>query len=86
MTGMESPAKVGPIPGVFFTSAGIAALFVTIAIPFDEAVATHFGLLTGWVATSLGLGTLQLNSGLNYLVGALSSPLVQVGLIAVLTG
>ncbi|PCM44771.1 BCCT family transporter [Marinobacter sp. ANT_B65] len=42
------------IPGVFFTSAGIAALFVALAVPFDEAVANSFGLLTGWVARNLG--------------------------------
>jgi choline/glycine/proline betaine transport protein len=42
------------IPGVFFTSAGIAALFVALAIPFDDIVAESFGLLTGWVAHSLG--------------------------------
>lgn len=42
------------IPGVFFTSAGIAALFVAVAIPFDEVVAETFGLLTGWVARNLG--------------------------------
>jgi choline/glycine/proline betaine transport protein len=42
------------IPGVFFTSAGIAALFVILAVPFDEAVADSFGLLTGWVARNLG--------------------------------
>jgi len=42
------------IPGVFFTSAGIAALFVALAVPFDDAVASSFGLLTGWVARNLG--------------------------------
>jgi choline/glycine/proline betaine transport protein len=42
------------IPGVFFTSAGIAAIFVALAIPFDEVVADSFGLLTGWVARNLG--------------------------------
>ncbi|NYS77716.1 MULTISPECIES: BCCT family transporter [Halomonadaceae] len=42
------------IPGVFFTSAGIAALFVALAVPFDEGVAECFGLLTGWVARNLG--------------------------------
>ncbi|MGM0569845.1 BCCT family transporter [Marinobacter sp.] len=42
------------IPGVFFTSAGIAILFVVLAIPFDEEVATRFGDLTGWVARNLG--------------------------------
>jgi len=42
------------IPGVFFTSAGIAALFVALAIPYDDAVAESFGLLSGWVARNLG--------------------------------
>ncbi|SIS93138.1 BCCT family transporter [Neptunomonas antarctica] len=42
------------IPGVFFTSAGIAALFVALAVPFDKVVADSFGLLTGWVAHNLG--------------------------------
>mgnify|MGYP003635429361 FL=1 len=42
------------IPGVFFTSAGIAALFVILAVPFDEVVAESFGGLTGWVARNLG--------------------------------
>jgi hypothetical protein len=42
------------IPGVFFTSAGIAVLFVALAIPFDEAVAGFFGGLTAWVARNLG--------------------------------
>jgi len=42
------------IPGVFFTSAGIAALFVALAVPFDQTVARSFGLLTGWVARNLG--------------------------------
>jgi len=42
------------IPGVFFTSAGVATLFVALAVPFDEAVAGSFGLLTGWVARNLG--------------------------------
>ncbi|MBN7770837.1 BCCT family transporter [Marinobacter daepoensis] len=42
------------IPGVFFTSAGIAVLFVALAIPYDKAVAASFGELTGWVARNLG--------------------------------
>ncbi|NWN91020.1 BCCT family transporter [Marinobacter adhaerens] len=42
------------IPGVFFTSAGVAALFVLLAIPYDQAVANAFGVLTGWVAQNLG--------------------------------
>ena len=42
------------IPGVFFTSAGVATLFVALAVPFDQIVADSFGLLTGWVARNLG--------------------------------
>lgn len=42
------------IPGVFFTSAGIALLFVVLAIPFDQEVAGAFKVLTGWVAHHLG--------------------------------
>ncbi|KEF31311.1 High-affinity choline uptake protein BetT [Marinobacter nitratireducens] len=42
------------IPAVFFSSAGIAVLFVCLAIPFDQTVADSFGYLTGWVAHNLG--------------------------------
>ncbi|SNC65208.1 choline/glycine/proline betaine transport protein [Marinobacter sp. es.048] len=42
------------IPGVFFTSAGIATFFVALAVPFDQVVANSFELLTGWVARNLG--------------------------------
>ncbi|SFR44539.1 choline/glycine/proline betaine transport protein [Marinobacter daqiaonensis] len=42
------------IPGVFFVSAGVATLFVALAVPFDQEVAEYFGLLTGWVARNLG--------------------------------
>lgn len=42
------------IPGVFFTAAIIAALFVAIAIPADQQVAAFFGTLTTWVARHLG--------------------------------
>ena len=54
LTWLQRRLGLQTIPGVFFTSAGIAALFVAIAIPFDEAVASSFGLLTGWVAANLG--------------------------------
>lgn len=37
------------------------------------------------VATSLGLGTLQINSGMNYVFGLPITPAVQVGIIAVIT-
>ena len=43
------------------------------------------GTLFG-IATSLGLGVAQINSGLNYLTGLPSSPWVQVGLIALVMG
>ena len=42
------------IPGVFFTSAGIAVMFVALAIPFDQEVASFFGVITAWVAKNLG--------------------------------
>ncbi|MFT7005347.1 MAG: choline/glycine/proline betaine transport protein [Sulfurimonas sp.] len=42
------------------------------------------GTLFG-VATSLGLGVLQINSGLNYLFGVEINTLTQVGLIAIIT-
>lgn len=42
------------IPGVFFTAAAIAILFVAVAIPEDRAVAALFGAVTGWVARHLG--------------------------------
>ncbi|WP_028672479.1 BCCT family transporter [Saccharospirillum impatiens] len=48
-------------------------------------VVAVLGTLFG-VATSLGLGTLQLNSGLNFLFGVPSTGLVYVLLIAVITG
>ncbi|WP_031218443.1 BCCT family transporter [Halomonas sp. PBN3] len=54
LTWLQRRLGLQTIPGVFFTSAGIAMLFVAIAIPFDEAVARYFGLLTGWVAGHLG--------------------------------
>ncbi|WP_185984564.1 BCCT family transporter [Aureimonas mangrovi] len=37
------------------------------------------------IATSLGLGVLQINAGLNYLTGLPQTAIVQVGLIAVIT-
>ncbi|MEC9038085.1 MAG: BCCT family transporter [Pseudomonadota bacterium] len=58
------------IPGVFFTSAGIAALFVVLAVPFDQAVASSFGQLTGWVARNLGwFYILAVSSLLIFLLG-----------------
>lgn len=43
-------------------------------------IATTFG-----VATSLGLGTLQINGGLSHLFGLASNTTVQIGIIAVIT-
>jgi len=43
------------------------------------------GTLFG-IATSLGLGVAQINSGLNYLTGLPNTPWVQVGLIALVMG
>lgn len=42
------------IPGVFFSAATIAIIFVALAIPMDREVAAFFGSLTGWVARHLG--------------------------------
>ena len=42
------------IPGVFFSAAAIAIIFVAIAIPMDQEVAAFFGSLTRWVARYLG--------------------------------
>ena len=42
------------IPGIFFTSAAVAIVFVALAVPFDKQVADAFGVLTGWVARNLG--------------------------------
>jgi choline/glycine/proline betaine transport protein len=42
------------IPQVFFISAVIAALFVAVAVPFNEPVATFFGDVTGWISAYLG--------------------------------
>lgn len=42
------------IPGVFFTAAAIAVLFVAVSIPRDQQVAAFFGTLTTWVARHLG--------------------------------
>ena len=58
------------IPGVFFTSAGIAALFVALAVPFDDVVADSFEQLTGWVARNLGwFYILSVSSLLIFLLG-----------------
>lgn len=51
------------------------------AIDVFAVLGTMFG-----VATSLGLGVLQVNAGFNYLFGLPTSPLVQVVLIAAITG
>ena len=55
--------------------------------PIGDAVDIFaiWGTLFG-IATSLGLGVAQINSGLNYLVGLPTGPWVQVGLIAVVMG
>lgn len=58
------------IPGVFFTSAGVAALFVILAALFDEVVAEEFGVLTSWVAHNLGwFYILSVTSFLIFLIG-----------------
>ncbi len=44
-----------------------------------------FATVAGGVATSLGLGTLQINSGLNYLFNIPETRLVQIGIILIIT-
>jgi choline/glycine/proline betaine transport protein len=51
-----------------------------MAIDTVAVLGTLFG-----VATSIGLGTLQLNSGLNYVAGAPVSPAMQMMILAVIT-
>ena len=51
------------------------------AVDVFAIVGTLFG-----IATSLGLGVLQINAGLNYLTGLPVDPLVQLILIAAITG
>lgn len=50
------------------------------AIDILAVIATAFG-----VATSLGLGTLQINGGLSHLFGLPSNTTVQIGIIAIIT-
>ncbi|WP_422569997.1 BCCT family transporter [Antarcticirhabdus aurantiaca] len=50
------------------------------AVDIFAICGTMFG-----IATSLGLGVLQINAGLNYLLGVPQTAMVQVGLIAVVT-
>ncbi|MDR5897861.1 BCCT family transporter [Halomonas vilamensis] len=58
------------IPGIFFTSAAVAIVFVALAVPFDEQVAGSFGVLTGWVARNLGwFYILAVSSLLIFLLG-----------------
>ncbi|MGS2744139.1 BCCT family transporter [Halomonas sp. LS-001] len=58
------------IPGIFFTSAAVAIVFVALAVPFDEQVAGSFGVLTGWVARNLGwFYILSVSSLLIFLLG-----------------
>ncbi|KRF05477.1 glycine/betaine ABC transporter permease [Paenibacillus sp. Soil766] len=54
---------------------GVGAFIDTLAI-----IATAFG-----VATSLGLGALQINGGLNHMFGISINPMIQVVIIAVVT-
>jgi len=42
------------IPAVFFTSAILAAGFITVAVLFDEPVGAFFGGMAGWITTHLG--------------------------------
>ncbi|GGY65858.1 BCCT family transporter [Marinobacter zhanjiangensis] len=60
------------IPAVFFASAGIAIVFVILAIPFDKQMADSFGKLTGWVARNLGWFYILSVSGLLVFLVALA--------------
>ena len=42
------------IPGVFFTSAGIALIFAVMAVLYGAELAERFGQIAGWVAQNLG--------------------------------
>ncbi|TVS17618.1 MAG: BCCT family transporter [Gammaproteobacteria bacterium] len=46
--------NVEAIPVVFFASAGLAVLFVAFALPFSDAVAAFFGLLTDFTVAYFG--------------------------------
>ncbi|MNR20281.1 Glycine betaine transporter OpuD [compost metagenome] len=73
--------KQGLVSSVFSPLLGkvsegaVGAFIDTLAI-----IATAFG-----VATSLGLGTLQINGSLNHMFGISISPMIQVVIIAIVT-
>ncbi len=46
--------NVSAIPVVFFTSAGLAVLFVALALPYREQFAAFFGLLAGFTVAYFG--------------------------------
>ncbi|MET3270493.1 UNVERIFIED_CONTAM: glycine betaine transporter [Paenibacillus phyllosphaerae] len=72
--GLISPTFI-PLLGSRLVEGGVGKAIDTLAV-----IATAFG-----VATSLGLGTLQINGGLNHLFGLPMSVTAQVGIIVIVT-
>ncbi len=87
---------IGLALGYFQYRKGYPGLISSIFVPLigEKGVRGPIGKLidilavfatVAGVATSLGLGTMQINSGLNYVFGIPSNPTVQVIIIAVIT-
>ncbi|WP_026478279.1 glycine betaine uptake BCCT transporter [Alkaliphilus transvaalensis] len=74
--------KPGLISSVFIPLLGEERVQGTIGKAID--ILAIFATVAG-VATSLGLGTLQINSGLNYMFGIPESGLVQIIIVAIVT-
>ncbi|MFZ5969511.1 MAG: glycine betaine uptake BCCT transporter [Bacillota bacterium] len=74
--------KPGLISSIFIPLLGEERVKGPIGQTVD--ILAVFATVAG-VATSLGLGTLQINSGLNYLFGLPENTAVQVGIVAVVT-
>lgn len=87
---------IGLALGYFQYRKGYPGLISSIFVPLigEKGVRGPIGKLidilavfatVAGVATSLGLGTMQINSGLNYVFGIPSNPMVQIIIIAVIT-
>jgi len=74
--------KPGLISSIFIPLIGEKGVNGPIGKCID--ILAVFATVSG-VATSLGLGTLQINSGLNYLFNIPETQLVQIGIISVIT-
>jgi choline/glycine/proline betaine transport protein len=69
------------IPAIFFTSAGLAVLFVAIAIPFNAPVAELFDRLTAWISIYFGwFYILSVTGLLIFLIWIALSPYGQIRL------